>query len=109
MPEPSATLSNTQQAIGLLATHWRDAESRKQRSALRACRRATSGDLPPPKPPGRPIWKPRARRISQPDRERGTASGPTGNGGQRPDRPIELDAETRRNAIGLAAGLRHDD
>ncbi|MER8844736.1 MULTISPECIES: DUF982 domain-containing protein [Mesorhizobium] len=40
-------LSNTQQAIGLLATHWRDAESRKQRSALRACRRATSGDLPP--------------------------------------------------------------
>ncbi|ESY90782.1 DUF982 domain-containing protein [Mesorhizobium sp. LNHC229A00] len=39
-------LSNTHQAIGLLATHWRDAESRKQRSALRACR-ATSGDLPP--------------------------------------------------------------
>ncbi|MES0202416.1 DUF982 domain-containing protein [Mesorhizobium sp. LNHC209A00] len=40
-------LSNTQQAIGPLATHWRDAESRKHRSALRACRRATSGDLPP--------------------------------------------------------------
>ncbi|MEI9407944.1 DUF982 domain-containing protein [Mesorhizobium salmacidum] len=40
-------LSNTQQAIELLTTHWRDAGSLKHQSALRACRRATSGDVPP--------------------------------------------------------------
>ncbi|RUZ77200.1 DUF982 domain-containing protein [Mesorhizobium sp. M7A.F.Ca.US.003.02.2.1] len=40
-------LSNTQQAIDLLTTHWRDAGSPKHRSALRACQRATSGDVAP--------------------------------------------------------------
>ncbi|MBZ9756186.1 DUF982 domain-containing protein [Mesorhizobium sp. ESP6-5] len=40
-------LSNTQQAIELLTTHWRDAGSLKHQSALRACRRTMSGDLPP--------------------------------------------------------------
>ncbi|MBZ9723628.1 DUF982 domain-containing protein [Mesorhizobium sp. CO1-1-11] len=35
-------LSNTQQAIELLTTHWRDAGSLKHQSALRACRRAMS-------------------------------------------------------------------
>ncbi|MER9641690.1 DUF982 domain-containing protein [Mesorhizobium sp. M0239] len=40
-------LSNTQQAIDLLTTHWRDAGSPKHQSALRACRRATSGDVAP--------------------------------------------------------------
>ncbi|MGX5827754.1 DUF982 domain-containing protein [Mesorhizobium sp. 43Arga] len=40
-------LSNTQQAIELLTTHWRDAGSPKHQSALRACRRATSGDVSP--------------------------------------------------------------
>ena len=39
-------LSNTQQAIELLTTHWRDAGSLKHQSALRACRRATSGEVP---------------------------------------------------------------
>ncbi|AEH87793.1 DUF982 domain-containing protein [Mesorhizobium opportunistum] len=39
-------LSNTQQAIELLTTHWRDAGSLKHQSALRACRRAASGDVP---------------------------------------------------------------
>lgn len=38
-------LSNTQQAIELLTTHWRDAGSLKHQSALRACRRAASGDM----------------------------------------------------------------
>ncbi|RUW52108.1 DUF982 domain-containing protein, partial [Mesorhizobium sp. M8A.F.Ca.ET.021.01.1.1] len=37
----------TQQAIELLTTHWRDAGSLKHQSALRACRRATSGDVSP--------------------------------------------------------------
>ena len=40
-------LSNTQQAIELLTTHWRDTGSQKHQSALRACRRATSGDVAP--------------------------------------------------------------
>ena len=40
-------LSNTQQAIELLTTHWRDSGSLKQQAALRACRRAMSGDVPP--------------------------------------------------------------
>ncbi|KAA3452537.1 DUF982 domain-containing protein [Mesorhizobium sp. SARCC-RB16n] len=40
-------LSNTQQAIELLTTHWRDAGSLKHQSALRACRRAATGDVPP--------------------------------------------------------------
>jgi hypothetical protein len=43
-------LSNTQQAIELLTTHWRDAGSLKHQSALRACRQATSGDVPPISP-----------------------------------------------------------
>ncbi|MER9297856.1 DUF982 domain-containing protein [Mesorhizobium sp. M0621] len=38
-------LSNTQQAIELLTTHWRDAGSPKHQTALRACRRATSGEV----------------------------------------------------------------
>ncbi|MER9167702.1 DUF982 domain-containing protein [Mesorhizobium australicum] len=69
-------LSNTHQAIGLLATHWRDAESRKQRSALRACRRATSGDLPPRNRQGG-LFGSHARCAYR---------SPTGNGGQRPAR-----------------------
>lgn len=40
-------LFNTQQAIELLTTHWRDAGSPRHQSALRACRRATSGDVSP--------------------------------------------------------------
>ena len=40
-------VSNTQQAIDLLTTHWRDTGSLKHQSALRACRRATSGDVSP--------------------------------------------------------------
>ncbi|MER8752317.1 DUF982 domain-containing protein [Mesorhizobium sp. M1050] len=40
-------LSNTQQAIELLTTHWRDPGSPKHQTALRACRRATSGDVAP--------------------------------------------------------------
>ncbi|WP_214470049.1 DUF982 domain-containing protein [Mesorhizobium sp. dw_380] len=40
-------LTNTQEAIELLTTHWRDAGSPKHQSALRACRRATSGDVSP--------------------------------------------------------------
>ena len=39
-------LSNTQQAIELLTTHWRDAGSLKHQSALRACRQAAAGDVP---------------------------------------------------------------
>ncbi|MER8410539.1 DUF982 domain-containing protein [Mesorhizobium sp. M1342] len=31
----------------MLTTHWRDAGSPKHQSALRACRRATSGDVAP--------------------------------------------------------------
>lgn len=40
-------LSNTQQAIDLLTTHWRDSGSLKHQAALRACRRAMSGDVSP--------------------------------------------------------------
>jgi len=39
-------LTNTQEAVELLTTHWRDAGSPKHQSALRACRRAASGDVP---------------------------------------------------------------
>lgn len=40
-------LTNTQEAVELLTTHWRDAGSPKHQSALRACRRAASGDVSP--------------------------------------------------------------
>ncbi|MER8487591.1 DUF982 domain-containing protein [Mesorhizobium australicum] len=71
--------------MGLLATHWRDAESRKHRSALRACRRATSGDLPPETAREAYLEATREAHIAarqgtgdsvRPDRERRTASGP---------------------------------
>ncbi|MFK0690579.1 DUF982 domain-containing protein [Mesorhizobium sp. IMUNJ 23033] len=39
-------ISNAQQAVALLTGQWRDAGSAQHGSALRACRRAMSGDLP---------------------------------------------------------------
>ncbi|WP_370453318.1 DUF982 domain-containing protein [Mesorhizobium sp.] len=36
---------SAQQAVELLAGHWRDAGSLQHSSALRACRRAMSGDV----------------------------------------------------------------
>ncbi|TJW31473.1 MAG: DUF982 domain-containing protein [Mesorhizobium sp.] len=39
-------ISNAQQAVELLKGHWRDAGSAKHGSALRACRRAMTGDVP---------------------------------------------------------------
>jgi hypothetical protein len=40
-------LSHTQQAVDLLTNQWRDAGSMKHQAALRACRRAMSGDVSP--------------------------------------------------------------
>ncbi|RUV43502.1 MAG: DUF982 domain-containing protein [Mesorhizobium sp.] len=39
-------ISNAQQAVELLTGQWRDAGSAKHGAALRACRRAMSGDVP---------------------------------------------------------------